>query len=94
MRLPRTCVLLLPLLLGGCGSFIARGDSAHLVDADYYKGTQADWQLLTDGLNSGYAPLTLFCWMSLVCPVATLASIPLDLVVDTALLPHDHTARP
>lgn len=32
---------------------------------------------------------TVFCWMMVVCPVITLTSLPIDISIDTLLLPFD-----
>lgn len=32
---------------------------------------------------------TVFCWISVVCPVITLASLPIDISLDTLLVPFD-----
>lgn len=32
---------------------------------------------------------TVFCWMMVVCPVITLASLPINISIDTLLLPFD-----
>ncbi|KAF0865853.1 YceK/YidQ family lipoprotein [Pseudomonas sp. LD120] len=83
-------VLLLSLLsLAGCGTLIARTPNAH-TGYDYYKGTQANIELLTMRGASGYdGYATIFCWMSIVCPVVAIVSLPVDAVADTALLPYD-----
>lgn len=84
---------LIAALLGGCGSILARSQDVHLVDADYFRSTQGDVQLLTSNLDEGSFPMSTVCWMSLICPVATVVSVPVDLVVDVALLPHDIAAE-
>ncbi|MGZ0783017.1 YceK/YidQ family lipoprotein [Pseudomonas sp. TKO26] len=83
-------VLTLSLLsLAGCGTLIARTPNAHS-GYDYYKGTQANIELLTMRGASGYdGYTTVFCWMSIVCPVVAIVSLPVDAVADTALLPYD-----
>lgn len=82
---------LLALTLTGCGTFMGRGDGPHIgYPDDYYKGTQAGVKVLTFG-GQGYDGYTsMFCWLSIVCPVAMIASLPVDLVIDTVLLPVDH----
>ncbi|WP_426196100.1 YceK/YidQ family lipoprotein [Pseudomonas sp. NFXW11] len=82
--------MLLSLLgLSGCGTLIARTPNSH-AHYDYYKGTQANIELLTMRGSSGYEGYaTVFCWISIVCPVVAIASLPVDVVADTALLPYD-----
>ncbi|KAF0865852.1 YceK/YidQ family lipoprotein [Pseudomonas sp. LD120] len=33
--------------------------------------------------------LTGMCWVSVVCPILMIASLPLDAALDTVLLPYD-----
>ncbi|NBF04325.1 YceK/YidQ family lipoprotein [Pseudomonas sp. Fl5BN2] len=77
------------LSLAGCGTLIARTPDSH-TRYDYYKGTQANVQLLTMRGASGYdGYATMFCWITIVCPVVAIVSLPVDAVADTALLPYD-----
>lgn len=82
--------LLVASTLSGCGTVIARIDDNHWTDDTYYKGVQADAKLLTGDLNTGYVPIEAFCWISIVCPVVTIISMPVDAVIDTMALPFDH----
>jgi len=43
----------------------------------------------SDEVNRGYFPATAWCWLSVVCPVLTVFSLPVDAAVDTVMLPHD-----
>ncbi|MEN5093469.1 YceK/YidQ family lipoprotein [Pseudomonas protegens] len=81
-------MLLNTLLLNGCGTYMAR--SGHdWRDDRYYRGTTMNAQILT-GYDMGYAGmLTGICWVSVVCPILMVASLPLDAAVDTVLLPYD-----
>ncbi len=90
----RNALLVVPLLsLVTCGTLIARTPNSH-TRYDYYKGTQANIELLTMRGASGYdGYVTLFCWMSIVCPVVAIVSLPVDAVADTALLPYDAINR-
>jgi uncharacterized protein YceK len=76
-------------VLSGCGTLFGRGGEYYA--PDYYKGTSYDLELLFngDGVNRGYFPATLWCWISIACPVVTVLSLPIDVVADTLLLPHD-----
>lgn len=89
----RVCFLLFAVLvLSGCGTVIARSSGSTpygLISENYYVGTKADTKLLTGGLGTGYDYTTIYCWMSVVCPVAVIYSLPVDIVVDTLLLPYD-----
>ncbi|WP_092419834.1 YceK/YidQ family lipoprotein [Pseudomonas sp. NFPP07] len=85
-------VLLGTLALSGCGTLMARASNQY-ISYDLYKGTQQNIQLLTmrdargyDGYD-GYA--TIYCWMSIVCPLVAVVSLPVDAAVDTVLLPYD-----
>ncbi|WP_260627433.1 YceK/YidQ family lipoprotein [Pseudomonas protegens] len=83
-------VLLLSLLsVTGCGTLIARTPNTHS-GYDYYKGTQANIELLTMRGSTGYdGYITMFCWVSIVCPVVAIVSLPVDAAADTLLLPYD-----
>lgn len=81
-------IALISLALCGCGTLLAR--SGALDSHDYYKGVRADVRLLHSGPGYGY--LSPACWMSLVCPLATVVSLPVDAAVDTLLLPWDAQA--
>ncbi len=85
-----TMVMLISLaLLNGCGTLIARSDSS-LVDARYYPGTQGSLLLLgLDGHTGEASGEMVFCWMSVVCPLFTLIALPVDITLDTLLLPYD-----
>ena len=81
------------LALSGCGTLLGRADDptpSGLIGHDYYKGVKADVMLLSFDLYPGYGGYaSLFCWLSVVCPVATVVSMPVDATVDTVLLPWD-----
>ena len=76
--------------VSGCGTLVGRSSSSHF-GPDYYSGTAYNFGLLfgSDELNRGYFPATLWCWASIACPVLTVYSMPVDFVVDTAMLPRD-----
>ena len=86
----RIGVLLSVLLsLAACGTFIGRSESSS-VEGDYYKGTKGGLLLLGVSNSSGEAHgATVMCWIMVVCPVVTLASLPLDISIDTLLVPFD-----
>jgi uncharacterized protein YceK len=77
--------------VSGCGTLFGRPDASFYPPAKYYQATQYDMQLLFGGdeLNRGFVHATAWCWMSLVCPVITVVSIPADIVIDTVFIPHD-----
>lgn len=71
-----------------CGTLIGRSE-ATLIESDYYKGTQGNLMLL--GLNNTGKEVngaTVACWIMVVCPVITLASLPIDISIDTLLVPY------
>jgi len=76
------------VIISGCGTMLGRAKYSS-VDADYYKGVQGSFQLLTGELDGGYAPMALGCWISIICPVAVFYSLPIDAAIDTVLLPYD-----
>lgn len=77
------------LLLTGCGTYMARGGSMDWRDDRYYRSTRTNAQLLT-GYDMGYGRiLTGGCWVTVVCPILMIVSLPLDATLDTVLLPYD-----
>ncbi len=77
------------VLMSGCGTVLARSDSSP-VDARYYPGTQGSLLLLgLDGHTGEASGEMVFCWMSVVCPLFTLVTLPVDITLDTLLLPYD-----
>ncbi|MBB1518302.1 YceK/YidQ family lipoprotein [Aquipseudomonas guryensis] len=88
--------LLLLVAATGCGTLVARvggAQASHPVDT--YKSTNSD--LLSLGIRSGASgsgnPEALLCWMMIVCPLVVVASLPIDVLIDTALLPVDALAE-
>ncbi|CAK9889949.1 hypothetical protein PS652_02782 [Pseudomonas fluorescens] len=89
IRILTSLLLASTLFLASCGTFLARGSNSY-GSGDYYKGTQANVQLLTTIGARGYEGYsTIFCWVTIVCPVVAIVTLPADMVVDTALLPYD-----
>ena len=73
--------------LMGCGTNAARIENLGFAsDADYYRGVVTDVQVLT--FNADLA--SVLCYITIICPVVVLASIPVDLAVDTLSIPHDY----
>jgi uncharacterized protein YceK len=77
------------LCLTACGTLIGRSEST-AIESNYYKGTQGNLMLL--GLNNTNKEMngaTVACWIMVVCPVITLVSLPIDISIDTLLVPYD-----
>lgn len=75
--------------LTACGTFIGRSEPSP-VEGDYYNSTKGGLLLL--GLynsNSEAHGATVMCWIMVVCPFITTASLPLDISIDTLLMPFD-----
>lgn len=83
----------LVLSLGGCGSLHERMAHPDRNQTDeYYKGTQRDLQYLgipVNGTSSSIYQSFVGCYLTVVCAVGNLVSLPVDFIVDTAYLPHD-----
>ncbi|MCP3748954.1 MULTISPECIES: YceK/YidQ family lipoprotein [Pseudomonas] len=78
------------LTLASCGTFLARGVSGYSNHYEYYIGTRANVELVTMHNRAGYdAYATVLCWATIVCPVVAIVTLPVDMAVDTVLLPHD-----
>lgn len=80
-------VLVIVSWLGEGGTWTARiSEKGRGSNSDYYKGVMTDLTKL--GLHDlGYEALV--CYLDVICPVVALLSLPVDVVVDTLLVPHD-----
>ena len=88
--LKRTAILFAFACVTGCGTYSARmSNERHTTPTTYYKGVNADLQLLE--LQTGASWAGFACYMTIVCPFAVLASVPVDFAIDTLLLPHDYS---
>lgn len=82
-------VLGLMASVAGCGTMLGRlaGES----QADYYKGVNGGLMLLMVDKNGGEgSPAGIMCYISLVCPLVTVVSLPVDAALDTVFLPIDY----
>lgn len=80
--------LVVAACVSGCGTLAGRvADYKSVSDAEYYKSTHSDGLLL--GFDGGTG-LMIPCYLSIACPFLVIASIPIDLAVDTLLLPYDY----
>lgn len=86
----RTGFLVATLLcLTACGTFIGRSENT-AIESNYYKGTQGNLMLLgLNNTNKEANGATVACWIMVVCPVITLVSLPIDISIDTLLVPFD-----
>ncbi|MEB0043723.1 YceK/YidQ family lipoprotein [Pseudomonas sp. MH10] len=83
-----TLILFLLLSTNGCGTLAGRAQYDD-PDAYFFKSLQGSYEFLTGGFARGYDPSHYICWMSIICPVAFVYSLPVDAAVDTILLPYD-----
>ena len=89
-RLVGTLMVLFCLALSGCGTAISRGSSyPYRTDDTYYKGIQTSAKMLVNQTDDGDPFYSMLCWGSIVCPPVTVILMPLDIIVDTFLLPAD-----
>lgn len=85
-------ISLVLILLGtsGCGTLVGRSDTRGYSHGYYYLGTKYDWRMLRlEGNGAAYDYTPELCYVTLVCPVALLLSIPVDATIDTLLLHSD-----
>jgi uncharacterized protein YceK len=80
--------LLLASFISGCGTYTVRVNDAYK-KANYYKGTIASLRVLS--FQEGY--MSMFCYATIICPVVVLIALPVDIVVDTLLVPYDYMRR-
>ncbi|HDZ56398.1 MAG TPA: YceK/YidQ family lipoprotein [Pseudomonas xinjiangensis] len=86
-------ILSVILSLTACGTILGRLNEP-LVEGEYYKSTKTDLLMIgvpiSDAKQDAIA-VAMVCWYMIVCPFITVASLPLDVAVDTLLLPFDAT---
>ena len=84
-------ILALCFSLNACGT-IARSKKDSGVKATYYQGTHFDLTILglTAASREHHFAGTIFCVYLIVCPFLVIASVPVDLAIDTVLLPADY----
>lgn len=82
-------------ITAGCGTLVERGESSKVYSnsGHYYAGVRYDWRLLSLEGRGSYDYVPMFCYLSIVCPFATLLSMPVDFVVDTVMLYSDHQKK-
>lgn len=68
---------------------MGRGDNRLDYADGYYRGTQANLKVLAFD-DASPVLISMACWLSIVCPVGLIVSLPVDLVIDTALFPADY----
>ncbi|MGL4922779.1 MAG: YceK/YidQ family lipoprotein [Aeromonas veronii] len=78
----------LTLSLSGCGTLLGR-EMFSDKGPWYYKGVNMDVYMLSGGNKYDGGASTIICYMSMVCPIFTLASVPVDATIDTLMLPFD-----
>lgn len=80
-------VLVIVSWLGEGGTWTTRiSEKGRGSSSDYYRGVMTDLTRL--GLHD-YGYKALVCYVDIICPVVALLSLPVDIVVDTLLVPHD-----
>lgn len=53
--------------------------------SDHFSGVEFDYQMLK--FDQGY--LSMVCYVTIVCPIAVVVSMPVDSAIDIALLPFE-----
>ena len=85
-------ILTLCFNLVACGSIATRTDMDVDYKQNYYKGTHVDLTILgfTELSRESHGAGLIACVYMIVCPFIVVASVPVDLVIDTLLLPVDY----
>lgn len=85
-------ILTLCFTLGACGTIAARAGVDAGYNENYYKGTHFDLTTLglTEKTRETHGAGLIACIFMIVCPFIVIASVPVDLVIDTLLLPADY----
>lgn len=81
--------------IAGCGTLIERSPSSQKSYSSnyYYPAIQYDWAMLTLEGRGGYDITPTLCYLSIACPIIIILGMPVDFVVDTALLYSDHKRK-
>lgn len=82
------------LLLVGCFNLVACGTLSERVglsearygDDRFYPAVKSDWRLLTLQTKKAYDYTPDICYLTIICPVFVILSIPVDFAFDTLLL--------
>ncbi|MFJ7313485.1 YceK/YidQ family lipoprotein [Pseudomonas sp. NPDC098747] len=83
-----SALLAVIVMLSGCGTFFGR--QMDNPDIEYFKSLDTSMQLLGfGGQRNDHYVLTRVCYMMIVCPIATVVTIPADALVDIVMLPID-----
>lgn len=84
-------LVLILLGISGCGTLVGRGDADRSYrHGYYYLGTKYDWRILSlKGSGAAYDYTPELCYVTLICPIVVLLSIPVDAAIDTVLLHGD-----
>jgi uncharacterized protein YceK len=85
-------IITLCFTLGACGTIATRTDMDVDYKQNYYKGTHVDLTILgfTELSRESHGAGLIACVYMIVCPFIVVASVPVDLVIDTLLLPADY----
>lgn len=93
MAMLRTGIVLVVLFsLTACGTVLGRAGGESFKN-EYYRGTKFDLLAIGAGQKGETSGLTIGCYFMIVCPIFTVVSLPVDIAVDTLLLPVDAINR-
>lgn len=82
-RLLAVALMLSTVVLSSCGTLTRGSYFSSRPSPGLYMGTRSNFALLT-------SPVSLqVCWPLIVCPLVFIATAPVDIVVDTVLIPYD-----
>lgn len=74
-------------VLSGCGTVGARMSEISMGPdpSDHFSSVEFDYQMLS--FQQAY--LSMVCYVTIVCPIVVVVSMPVDAVIDVALLPFE-----
>ena len=71
------------LALTSCGTMMRGGYCAECASPGMYRGVRNNFSFLFSATSAQ------FCWPLIVCPLAFIVTAPVDIVIDTAMIPAD-----
>ncbi|WP_157699365.1 YceK/YidQ family lipoprotein [Pseudomonas sp. M30-35] len=79
--------------LTACGTVLERSANGFFKN-EYYRGTKSDLlSVVFYRANGENSVLPVVCYFMIVCPIFTVVSLPVDIAMDTLLLPVDAINR-
>ena len=83
IRLLAAALIVSTFTLTSCGTMMRGSSCSECASPGLYHGTRNNVSFLFSATSAQ------FCWPLIVCPVAFIATVPVDMVIDTVMIPAD-----